>query len=84
MFGADEAVSVPQAASNSDRPRKRFTKQELLERFQQDSELDFAVFYKESLLQHAEIFQSSNDGLGKVPEALSGNLPAEGPVIAAI
>lgn len=36
------------------------------------------------MLQHAEIFQSSSDGLGKVPEALSGNEQNEGPVIAAM
>ena len=53
----DEAVVA--VRKDSDRPRKRFTKLELVSRFQQATELDYTMFQKDGLLENATIFEST-------------------------
>lgn len=74
LFGGagDDAISLPPAVPVVDdaKPRIKFTKKQLLEKFVLTKELDFTVFEKEHLLQNADIFHSATDGSGKLPEAL--------------
>ena len=58
---------------------------QLLSCFKQTSELEFSIFERDALLEHANVFNSDSDGLGKPPEAFSFDLDKEKtPIVAVI
>lgn len=57
------------ADSGSSKPRQRYTKDDLLARFKQTTEIDMTVFKKELILDYADLFVSN----GSAPQFTSSS-----------
>lgn len=81
----DNAVddAIVEFRTEINKTRIRFSKEELLAHFEQSSELDFSIFEKDALLENAEIFNASSDGLGRLPETFLADPEHKPHIIAA-
>ena len=84
MVAEDPVISAAAeepVIERSSHPRKRYTRDFLLDKFKQTAQLDFSIFEKGSLTEHVDFFSSSEEsGLGLFPVALKDREEAKAPL----